>query len=88
MFHLDDQLVLILFVLVFVLLEFLALLYVPAFIAQQLLIDNARALVGVASYELFPFGRMALLSLLSNAPVSFLTGFLFTLACTVGLVAA
>ena len=59
----------------------LVLLYIPAFLVQHALTTHARNLVGVASYELFPFVRMIGLSLLTNAPVSFMTGFLFTLAC-------
>ena len=57
------------------------LLYVPAFILQQALILQSRAVVGVQAYEVFPFGPMFAMSMLANAPVSFLTGFLFALAC-------
>jgi spermidine synthase len=59
----------------------LTLLYLPAFGLEHYLIVFARPLAGVASYELFPFETLFLLSFLTNAPVSFLTGFLFTLAC-------
>jgi len=59
----------------------LTLLYIPAFILEHYLIQNARGLAGVAAYELFPYKTLVLGSLLTNAPVSFLTGGLFTLAC-------
>ncbi len=59
----------------------LALLYVPAFLLQHVLLLDARRLAGVSAYEAFPFGRMFAASLLLNAPVSFTTGLLFTLAC-------
>ena len=62
-------------------LALLALLYLPAFILQDTLIENIRSLAGVAVYEVFPLGRMLSLSILANGPVSFLTGFLFTVAC-------
>ena len=60
---------------------YLALVYVPAFVAQHALIGNARALAGVETYEIFPFAAMSALAFLVNAPLSFVTGFLFTLAC-------
>lgn len=56
-------------------------IYIPAFFLQQWLILNARAICGVASYEAFPFARLFAAALLLNAPVSFVTGLLFTLAC-------
>jgi spermidine synthase len=59
----------------------LALLYLPAFVLQDQLIAGARAMAGVAAYELFPLHKMVLASLLANAPTSLVTGFLFTLAC-------
>ncbi|MHC4974185.1 MAG: 4Fe-4S binding protein [Planctomycetota bacterium] len=59
----------------------LALVYLPAFVLQDQLIGSARAIAGVAAYELFPLHKMVLASLLANAPTSLLTGFLFTLAC-------
>ena len=61
--------------------EPLVLLYIPAFVLEHYLIASARPLTGVEAYELFPFGTMFLLSVATNAPVSFLTGFLFTLGC-------
>jgi len=59
----------------------LTLLYLPAYLLEHSLVTHVRELAGVAAYELFPYGRMFVLSLLTNAPVSFVTGFLFTLAC-------
>ena len=59
----------------------LTLLYVPGFLLEHYLIRSARGLAGVASYELFPYGKLLVLSLLTNAPVSLATGALFTLAC-------
>jgi len=61
--------------------DLLLFLYIPAFILQQYLILRSRELAGIASYDLFPFLRMLGVSLLANAPVSFLTGFLFTMGC-------
>lgn len=61
--------------------RYLALLYVPAYLVQQALILRIRSLTGVAAYEIFPFVPMFALSFLVNAPVSLMTGFLFTLAC-------
>ncbi|HID23497.1 MAG TPA: hypothetical protein EYP14_14020, partial [Planctomycetaceae bacterium] len=58
-----------------------ALLYLPAFALQHELLLSARSLSGVAAYEVFPFGRMFAVSLIVNAPISFTTGLLFTLAC-------
>ena len=61
--------------------EWLALLYIPAFLVQRGLIAHARAIAGVRPDEVFPFLRMAGVSLLVNAPISAATGLLFTLAC-------
>ena len=61
--------------------ELLTLLYVPAFLLQQHLIASARAWSGVSPYEIYPFAQMATAALWANAPVSLLTGLLFTLAC-------
>lgn len=61
--------------------EFLPLLYVPAYIVQFLLIRSSRDLAGVESYELFPLAKMLPVSFVANAPVCFLTGALFVLAC-------
>lgn len=61
--------------------HWLPLLYIPAFLVQNQLILHSRGLGGIAPYELFPYTQMFGLSLLVNAPVSFLTGLFFTLAC-------
>ncbi|HUW62558.1 MAG TPA: 4Fe-4S binding protein [Candidatus Bathyarchaeia archaeon] len=58
-----------------------ALLYVPAFFLQQVLVAHARGMAGVESYDVFPLLPMLGMAFVVNAPVSFLTGFLFTLAC-------
>ena len=59
----------------------LALLYLPAYAIEYVLITSARSLIHVTSFEVFPFGSMVVLSLVANASVSLVTGFLFTLAC-------
>lgn len=59
----------------------LALLYLPAFVLQEVLILHLRRWGGVASYEEFPFLRMIAFLFVANAPVSFCTGLLFPLAC-------
>ncbi|HPO16625.1 MAG TPA: 4Fe-4S binding protein [Candidatus Hydrogenedentes bacterium] len=59
----------------------LTLLYVPAFVLEHYLIFGARGLAGVAAYEIFPYKTLLAWSLLTNAPVSAATGWLFTLAC-------
>ena len=58
-----------------------ALLYVPAFFVQQMLVTHARAMAGLESYDVFPLLPMLGMAFVVNAPVSLLTGFLFTLAC-------
>ncbi|MFA6568854.1 MAG: hypothetical protein WCS96_11630 [Victivallales bacterium] len=55
--------------------------YLPAFILQYLLILNMRKCAGVEVYELFPIGKMIIWSLVVNAPLSFVTGFVFPMAC-------
>lgn len=59
----------------------LALLYIPAFALQHSAIVRARILTGVEAYELFPLAAMFGASFVVNAPISFLTGFLFAMAC-------
>jgi spermidine synthase len=56
-------------------------LYIPAFLIQRYLVLHARTFVGVEAYELFPFMPMFGMAFLVNAPISFLTGLFFTLAC-------
>ena len=55
--------------------------YLPAFILQYLLILNIRKCAGVEVYELFPIWKMIFWSLAVNAPLSFVTGLVFPLAC-------
>ena len=61
--------------------EIWTLLYLPAFWLQQYLTLRARLLGGISPYQLYPFDRMFVISLLVNAPISLTTGFLFTRAC-------
>ena len=60
----------------------LVLIYLPACALQYYLLMNARQLAGVQPYEFFPLGKVLVFSLLGNAPLSLVTGFLFTLACS------
>ncbi|MBM4154993.1 MAG: 4Fe-4S binding protein [Lentisphaerae bacterium] len=62
-------------------LALLSLLYIPAAAAQLVLIARARDLAGVSPHDLFPVLRMLPAAFVVNAPVSLLTGFLFTAAC-------
>jgi len=61
--------------------ELLFLAYVPALAIQLLLIVQVRELAGVASYDLMSVQALVFWSLVVNAPVSFVTGLLFPLAC-------
>jgi predicted membrane-bound spermidine synthase/Na+-translocating ferredoxin:NAD+ oxidoreductase RnfG subunit len=61
--------------------ESLFLLYVPAFVGQILLIVQVRELAGVASYDLMSIQTIVLWAMIVSAPVSFVTGALFPLAC-------
>ncbi|MDD5063973.1 MAG: 4Fe-4S binding protein [Phycisphaerae bacterium] len=61
--------------------EFLFLCYLPAFIAELVLIIHARQLAGIAPYVLIPIKAIVLLSIAVNAPVSIITGMLFPIAC-------
>ena len=61
--------------------EILFLFYIPAFLLQFFLIVRAREIAGIASYQLMSIRHIVLLSMLVNAPVSFLTGLFFPLAC-------
>ena len=61
--------------------EWLPLFYIPLYLIQQWLVSHSRAICGVESYETFPFASMMAVSLLTNSPVSFWTGYLFTSAC-------
>lgn len=55
--------------------------YAPAYLLQSYLLLNARELIGVEPYELFPLGKLIPALVLANAPVSLVTGILFVLAC-------
>ena len=59
----------------------IALLYLPAFVVQYMLVGQARELAGVAPYEQFPLLAMIGVCVAANSPVSLLTGALFTWAC-------
>ncbi|MBN1393108.1 MAG: 4Fe-4S binding protein [Sedimentisphaerales bacterium] len=61
--------------------EFLFLCYLPAFIAEFILIVQAREIAGITPYALMPVKAVVLLSILVNAPVSIITGMLFPIAC-------
>ena len=55
-------------------------LYPIALLVQLILIRSLRSIAGVAPTDMFPAGSLFLATLLSNAPVSFVTGALFPLA--------
>ncbi|HPC16181.1 MAG TPA: 4Fe-4S binding protein [Candidatus Hydrogenedentes bacterium] len=57
-----------------------AVAYAVAFVVQQALILHARELAGVHAFAQFPFARMFAAAFVVNAPFSFLTGLLFTMA--------
>ena len=61
--------------------EILFLFYIPAFLLQFFLIVRAREIAGIASYQLMSINTVIGLSMLVNAPVSFITGLFFPLAC-------
>ena len=61
--------------------EFLFLLYLPAFILELILIIQSRELAGIESYSLLPISAILLLSIVVNAPVSVITGMFFPAAC-------
>ncbi len=61
--------------------EWLPLLYLPAILLQSALLARARDWAGVAAYEVFPFLDLLPWAALLNAPVSLLTGALFTWVC-------
>ncbi len=60
---------------------FLPLLYLPAYLVQQQLIGSARSLLGLESFVLVPLPSLLAFAALANAPTSFLSGFLFSMAC-------
>lgn len=61
---------------------FFPLLYLPAYLVQHLLIGSARSILNLESFILVPLPSLLLFSALANAPTSFLSGFLFSMACT------
>ncbi len=61
--------------------DLLFLAYIPAFVLELILIIQARQIAGVSSYALLSIRTMVFLSLLTNAPVSIITGIFFPLAC-------
>ena len=60
----------------------IATLYTLAPLAQLVLLRSLRQLVGVPAWQSFAPETLLQLTLVGNAPVSLLTGLLFTLACT------
>ncbi|MBU1565960.1 MAG: 4Fe-4S binding protein [Proteobacteria bacterium] len=61
---------------------FFPLLYLPASFIQHQLIYRARSILGLESFVLVPLPSLLVFASLANAPTSFLTGFLFSMACT------
>jgi predicted membrane-bound spermidine synthase/Na+-translocating ferredoxin:NAD+ oxidoreductase RnfG subunit len=61
--------------------EFVLLVFLPAFMLEWILIIQAREIAGIQSYTLWSVRDILLLSLLINAPVSMITGVFFPIAC-------
>ncbi|TSA56792.1 MAG: hypothetical protein D4R45_00295 [Planctomycetaceae bacterium] len=61
--------------------EFLFLVYLPAFVLQTILIIQARQLAGIESYALWSIRDILLVSIIVNAPISLVTGMLFPIVC-------
>jgi spermidine synthase/Na+-translocating ferredoxin:NAD+ oxidoreductase RnfG subunit len=61
--------------------ESVLLLYLPAFVTQLLLIVQVRELAGIASYDLMSLPTIVFWAMIVNAPVSFVTGVVFPVAC-------
>ena len=57
----------------------LIILYLPLYLIQQYLFINAQTLLGGSSFELISLNFLIPFVLLCNAPISFMTGFLFVL---------
>ena len=57
------------------------LLYLPAAFVQHQVIGSARSILGLESFVLVPLPSLLLFASLANAPTSFLSGFLFSMAC-------
>lgn len=62
----------------------LPFLYLPAFVLQKHLVLSIRSIANVPVYEVFPYFKMIGGAFAVNAPVSVVTGFLFTTACAMG----
>jgi predicted membrane-bound spermidine synthase len=60
-----------------------ALAYVPALVLQIWTMMQARRFAGVPSQEILPVLRMLAVAIPANAPVSLVTGWLFTAACRI-----
>ena len=56
------------------------LVYIPCFILQYLAFLNAQEILGIHFFELISLQKIILFVFVFNAPVSFMTGFLFVLA--------
>lgn len=63
---------------------FLPLLYLPAYLVQHQLISSARAILGLESFVLVPLPSLLFFATVANIPTSFLSGFLFSMACVWG----
>ncbi|MFH0781218.1 MAG: 4Fe-4S binding protein [Pseudomonadota bacterium] len=61
---------------------FFSLLYLPASLGQHLLIVSSRSILDLESFILVPLPSLLLFTALANSPTSFLSGFLFSMACT------
>ncbi len=59
----------------------IVLLYIPAFLVQRGLLLNARDVLGLEAFEAIGLQHLLVFSLFANSFVSFMTGFLFSLAC-------
>jgi len=57
--------------------HFMLLLFIPAFLLQNWLLFNARAVIGIAEYELIPLWKLVSALVIFNSPVSIVTGLLF-----------
>jgi len=59
----------------------LTLLYIPAFLMQHQLLCGARSILGLEPFVLVPFSSLLAVAILANGILSFVSGFLFTIAC-------
>ncbi len=58
----------------------LVILYIPLYLSQSLLFINAYAILGNYSFEIISLKHLIPFILLCNAPISFISGFLFVIA--------